>query len=83
MSTEKNKKQAALETLWFMADYGDIISAFALAKTVENAGYNAVLLNKPFRFRTDTDTSEKSAAGKFIYKNCIVAPVCYNSGDFL
>ena len=83
MSTEKTKKQAALETLWFMQDYGNIISAFALAKTVESLGYDAVLLNKPFRFWTDTDTSADSEAGKFIYKNCNVAPVCYNSGDFL
>ena len=83
MSTEKTKKQAALETLWFMQDYGNIISAFALAKTVESLGYDAVLLNKPFRFWTDTDTSADSEAGKFIYKNCKVAPVCYNSGDFL
>ena len=83
MSKEKTKKQAALETLWFMQDYGNIISAFALAKTVEGFGYDAVLLNKPFRFWTDIDTSADSAAGKFIYKNCKVAPVCYHSGDFL
>ena len=83
MSTEKKKKQVALETLWFMPDYGNVVSAFALAKTVEKFGYNALLLNKPFRYWTDIDTSEKSSAGEFIYKNCIVAPVCYSSKDFL
>ncbi len=86
MSKEKNqslKKQAALDTLWFMPDYGSVLSAFALAKTVESCGYDALLLNKPFRFWTDKDTDSQSAAGSFIYKNCQVAPVCYSSDDFM
>ena len=48
MSKEKTKKQAALETLWFMQDYGNIISAFALAKTVESFGASGqTLIHQP------------------------------------
>ena len=85
MSKEKNKslkKQAALDTLWFMPDYGSVISAFALAKTVEANGYDALILNKSFRFMRDKNTEPDSVAGSFIFKNCNVAPVCYNSDDF-
>ena len=84
MSKEKNKslkKQAALDTLWFMPDYGIVMSAFALAKMVEANGYDVLMLNKPFQLWRDKNTVE-GAAASFISKNCNVAPVCYNSEDF-
>ena len=80
--SKEMKKQAALDTLWFLPDYGSIVSAFALCRMVESCGYQALLLNKPFRFWTDVSTAAESAAGSFIYANCKVAPVCYSSDDF-
>lgn len=86
MSKEKNKslkKQAVIDTLWFMPNYGSVVSAFALAKMVEANSYDALLLNKPFQFWRDKNTSPDGAAGSFIFKNCNVSPVLYSSESFM
>lgn len=59
--------------LWYGLNYGSIISAFALYKTLENIGRKPILLNKPRNMWTSHYDNPDSIAGRFIYKNCDVA----------
>lgn len=62
-----------IASLWYGLNYGSIISAFALYKTVEKMGKKPVLLSKPADMWTGHYDNPDSIAGRFILKNCHVA----------
>ncbi len=69
---------AALYTLWFGLDYGSILTAYALYKTVEEMGKKPYLLEKPLKLWTDHYAEKDNIAGKFIYRYCDVIPSATN-----
>lgn len=75
------EKSAALYTLWFGLDYGSILTAFALYKTVESLGYKSYLLRKDPKLWTAHYDEKDNIAGKFIYKNCDVLDGFGNEND--
>ncbi len=80
-NTEPPKKpKALLETLWFGLDYGSILTAFSLYKTVETLEWDVSLMNKPADLWTDHYADPENIAGKFIHQYCRVEPVCKKCG---
>lgn len=69
---EMKEKDTLIGSLWYGLNYGSILSAFALYKTVEKIGHHPVLLRKPEELWTDHYDDPENIAGKFIYKNCDV-----------
>lgn len=65
---------AALYTLWFGLDYGSILTAYALYRTVEELGKTPYLLAKPDALWSDHYADRENIAGKFIYAHCAVLP---------
>lgn len=78
---EPEPKKALLETLWFGLDYGSILNAFALDRTVQSLGWQTSLMNKSPRLWTPHYDDPENLAGKFIYKNCRVENVCHDDGQ--
>ena len=76
-----SKGNVLLETLWFGLDYGSILTAYSLYKTVETLGRDASLMNKPSALWTDHYADPNNIAGKFIYKYCKVEPVVNKAKD--
>ena len=66
---EMKEKDTLIGSLWYGLNYGSILSAFALYKTVEKIGHHPVLLRKPEELWTDHYDDPENIAGKFIYKN--------------
>ena len=66
---------AALYTLWFGLDYGSILTAYALYKTVEESGKKPYLIGKPDVLWGEHYADKENIAGKFIYKNCDVVQI--------
>lgn len=81
-AAESAKKRVSLETLWFELDYGSIISAYSLYKTVEKSGCKPLMLNKPFTLLWDKSEDEMIIPNSFIKKYCELANVCYRSDEF-
>ena len=79
---EKYRPDTAMVGLWFGLNYGSILSAFALYKTVEEMGFKPVFLNKPVGFWDKKFADPDNIAGSFIHKNCYVSPEFYD-GDTL
>lgn len=75
------KPIAALDTLWFALDYGNILSGYSLYKAVESLNCEPLLMNKPENLWSDHYAEVDNIAGKFIYKNCNVADVCHTPDD--
>lgn len=69
---ENDSFDTALYTLWFGLNYGSILEAFALYKTIEELGRKPVLMPKPKKLWTDHYADKNNIAGLFIYKNCRV-----------
>lgn len=65
---------AALYTLWFGLDYGSILTAYALYRTVEELGKTPYLLEKPDALWSEHYADRENIAGKFIYAHCTVVP---------
>lgn len=70
--TFDTENAAALYTLWFGLDYGSILTAYALYKTVEEIGKKPYLLEKPKELWNDHYADKENIAGKFIYHHCDV-----------
>ena len=69
----------ALYTLWFGLDYGSILTAYALYKTVEDMGKKPYLIEKPTALWSDHYADKENIAGKFIYHYCDVIPSASNA----
>ena len=67
------KPLALLETLWFGLDYGSILTAFALDRTVKSLGYDTLLTEKPDALWTEHYAEPDNIAGSFIRKHCALA----------
>lgn len=62
----------AVYSLWFGLNYGSILTAFALYKTLEQFGKRPALLPKPEKLWTEHYAEKDNIAGMFIYENCCV-----------
>ena len=65
-------ENAALYTLWFGLDYGSILTAYALYKTIEQYGMKPYLIEKDPGLWSEHYADKDNIAGKFIYENCDV-----------
>ena len=78
---ENMEKSAAIYSLWFGLDYGSILTAYSLYKTVEKSGVKPYMLQKHPKLWTDHYAKKDNIAGKFIYKNCDVLDVFDRNED--
>ena len=82
---QKNKtvpeNTAALYTLWFGLDYGSILTAYALYKTLEQLGFKSCLIQKDPALWSEHYADKDNIAGKFIYENCDVLEVFSDEKD--
>jgi len=77
--TFDTENAAALYTLWFGLDYGSILTAYALYKTVETMGKKPYLIEKPAALWSAHYADKENIAGKFIYQYCDVIPAATNA----
>lgn len=68
----------AIVSLWYGLNYGSILSAYALYRTVEEMGYKPVLVSKPAGMWGAKYSDPENIAGRFIHKNCYVSPEFYD-----
>lgn len=73
----------AIYSLWFGLNYGSILTAFALYRTLEELGKKPVLLPKPAKLWTDHYAEKDNIAGLFIYENCNVLEYGKQAIEFL
>lgn len=65
----------AIHSLWFGLNYGSILTAFALYKTLEQAGRKPVLIQKPTGLWTTHYADKSNISGLFVYKNAKVLEI--------
>lgn len=70
---EIRDKDTLVASMWYGLNYGSIVSAYALYKTLEKTGCRPIFLNKPKELWTSHYDDPDNIAGRFIYKNCDVA----------
>ena len=75
MSEISSKYDVALSTLYFGLNYGSILTAYGLYKTVESYGLRAALLAKPESLWTAHYANPESIANLFIRSRCNVIEV--------
>lgn len=67
--------------MWYGINYGSVLTAYALFKTVRDLGYTAIMANKPKQLWNDHFYSENSLANRFAKKYLITAPVFDDYND--
>ncbi len=75
MSEISSKYDVALSTLYFGLNYGSILTAYGLYKTVESYGLKAALLAKPESLWTAHYANPESIANLFIRSRCNIIEV--------
>lgn len=78
---KKTEKSAAVYSLWFGLDYGSILTAYALYKTIEENGIKPYLLQKKPELWSNHYAEKDNIAGKFIYSHCDVLEVFDKAED--
>lgn len=71
----------AVYTLWFGLNYGSILTACALYKTLEQYGKHPVLLQKHPALWSAHYAEKDNVAGLFAYQNCKILEVFDNEAD--
>lgn len=78
---QDTNSDVAVYSLWFGLDYGSIITAYALYKSISEIGYKPYLLQKQPELWGDHYADKENIAGKFIYSQCNVLNVFDNDAD--
>lgn len=76
-----NKFDACIVGMWYGINYGSVLTAYALYKTVKDLGYSAIMANKPKQLWNDYFYAENSLANRFARKYLVTAPVFDNYDD--
>jgi polysaccharide pyruvyl transferase len=71
----EKKYDIGIVGFWYGLNYGSMLTSFALYRTVQNLGYTAVLINRPFDlWERDSRYSDKNLMpNRFFRSNCIVS----------
>lgn len=63
-----NKYDVGLVSMWYGINYGSILTAFALYKTIESLGYKTLMINKPKELWNDVFYDNTTIANVFARK---------------
>lgn len=68
-----HKYDVGIVGLWFGLNYGSVLTYFALYKTINSLGKDAIMINKPPNMWIDRYIDRNTVSNRFIYKNCNVS----------
>ena len=77
----EQKFDTCIVGMWYGINYGSVLTAYALYKTVKDLGYSAIMANKPKQLWNDYFYAENSLANRFARKHLVTAPVFDNYAD--
>lgn len=78
---KEKKFDVCIVGMWYGINYGSVLTAYALYKTVKDLGYSAIMANKPKQLWNDSFYAENSLANRFARKYLVTAPAFDNYAD--
>lgn len=72
---KQNKLSVGITGLWYGLNYGSILTYFALHKTLNQMGYDTLMVNKPNFIWSPLYDAPTTIAHKFISKHCTVSGI--------